>query len=59
MMSDPDPTDVMPTTRPPTAPTSTVGTGRRRSGPAGAAVAAGSRPAARSAARRPRATMLW
>ena len=30
MISEPEPTDVMPTTRPPTMPTSTVRTGRRR-----------------------------
>ena len=30
MISEPEPTEVMPTSRPPTAPTSTVGTTRIR-----------------------------
>ena len=39
MISEPDPTEVIPTTSPPTAPSSTVGTGRTRIGAAGPVVA--------------------
>src|SRR5581483_4006654 len=52
MMSDPDPTEVIPTTRPPSAPTAIVAPGRTTSGPRSPAGASAPPPRARLRCRR-------